>query len=154
GEGELEEVPSWWYPAVTAQSVGMDHAHPAGNLDPEVMPTVVLDPGGLPEDGDHAGRAGDGRRAAARPAGQGGALWTRAGPAAASGARPAGALGGFWGRRPPTGAPAARGARAAPPPRARGPLAPPPRFGPLPGGHGLEERRPAGSARRLRLLVP
>jgi Spherulation-specific family 4 len=160
-EGDLDEVPSWWYPSDPQDPFGSEGEPPGGAADPDSVRTAVLPPAPEPklevEQGDEAGREalglGGGLRTASRPVAAGRRLWTLA--MAASAVLAMGVL--SWMRAAPPGrgegipaqGPSVRrdGGRGAAVPevgevRDRGAASA------APGG------RPAPAARRLRLLVP
>ncbi len=162
-EGDLDEVPSWWYPSDPQDPFGSDGAPPGGAADPEAVRTAVLPPAPEPklevERGDDTAREalglGEGPRPVSGPVDAGRRLWALAGALAAAAVLALGLL--FWMRAASSGrgegipaqGPSVRrdGGRGAAVPevgevRDRGTASA------VPGG------RSAAAGRRLRLLVP
>jgi hypothetical protein len=162
GEGDVEEVPSWWYPSVPPGSIGTEPSFPVAYGDPESVRTAFLEPGPVPSATNPGGHQGGGGRGPAVPAGAGRSLWTLAGAVAVMAALALGVLCWIWWTIPISGETTAN-------PRPRPGTVPPdlsggPSSGIIPDGRSrspLDDRfrnggegRPVRSPRRLRLLVP
>jgi hypothetical protein len=166
GEGELEEVPSWWYPSDPPVPAATDPPHLGGNRDPEAIRTAVLESGlvldGGRTDGSASGSGPGTRTVPEAPADAAPTPWTLAGAIAATAALTLGVLGWIWWAVPVTNGTTATQAprtRTAPQDAGRGPNSGlfADRSGSTTledGFRGTERERPARPPRRLRLLVP
>jgi hypothetical protein len=162
-EGDLDEVPSWWYPSDPQGTLGLGEEPLGGLGDPESVRTAVLPP--VPEPGleverkDAPGREALGDGAGRRPSGGfvvgGWRPWALAGAVAASALLALGVL--FWMRAAAPDPGERIPARGAACPREGGRGTAVPEDGEVrdrgsasavPGG------RPGPAPRRLRLLVP
>ncbi len=161
-EGDLDEVPSWWYPSDPRDPSGSEGAPPGGAADPEAVRTAILPPAPEPklevERGDDTGRearAGRGPPAGAGPSTRAGGSGRWRGPWRRRRVLALGLL--FWMRAASPGRGEGIPARGSSVRRDGGPGTAVPEVGEVrdrgtasavPGG------RPAAAARRLRLLVP
>jgi hypothetical protein len=155
GGGDLEELPSWWYPSMTEDSPGVGAAPSPANPHAEAVRTQVFETGLLTEREDSPGLQDDGPGTRVVGVGTGRPFWIMAGIAAVLAVLVLGAL--WWrrgpapgrgdamaGQAPPAGAVRREAARIPGPEKAtnRGVL------------QANDDGRPARSSRRLRLLVP
>jgi hypothetical protein len=162
-EGDLDEVPSWWYPSDPQDPFGSGGVPPGRAADPESVRTAILPPAPEPglevERGDETGREdprlGEGLRPASRPVAAGRRLWTLAGAVAASAVLALGVL--FWMRAASSGRGEGIPAQGPSVRRDGGRGAAVPEVGEVRDrdtASAVPGRRSATAARRLRLLVP
>ncbi len=154
--GDLDELPSWWYPSDPHGMDGMDRAAPPGAGDTEAVRTKVIEPRIGADPGAPAGPKDDRPVSRASPSRGGGLLWTVVGCAAALALL---VLGMLWWRILP--APGPVEALAGPTPRDGAAARNDPRIGPGPGvvaargpAQAGDEGRTRRPAHRLHLLVP